>query len=173
MSRFSIRPYRLDDTNAVFAAADESRAHISPWMGWLTPAYSFADTESWVRHAVADWGKGSYEHLIIDNTGGTVAGSCGLNHIDRVNRFCNLGYWVRSSHLRKGAAKTATLLLRDFAFTSTDLNRLEIVVATGNELSRKTAQTTGAIYEGILRKRLCVGDTSHDAHMFALIRERS
>jgi len=120
---------------------------------------------------MTDWGIHSYEHLIIDETTGTVAGCCGLNHLDRVNRFCNLGYWVRSSYLRQGAAKAGTLLLRDVGFSLAGMNRLEIVVAAGNVPSRKVAESVGAIYEGILRKRLCVGEISHDSHLFALIRE--
>ena len=168
--RFSIRPYHPDDVDAVFDAASESIAHVSPWMGWLTPAYTRADAAFWVNIAITDWGIGSFEHLIIDESDGSIAGSCGLNHLDRVNRYCNLGYWVRSSRLRLGAARAATLLLRDFGFRETDLNRLEIVVATGNTASRRVAESVGAIHEGIQRKRLCVGDVAHDSHMFALVR---
>jgi ribosomal-protein-serine acetyltransferase len=171
MKRFSIRPYQPDDVDAVYAAVDESRLHVSPWMGWLTPDYCRAHAEIWVNHAINDWGKGSFEHVIIDNEHGGIAGSCGLNHIDVVNRYCNLGYWVRASRRQQGAAKTASLLLREFGFETLGLNRLEIVVAEGNVPSRKVAESVGAIYEGILRKRLCVGEISHDAHMFAFIRE--
>lgn len=174
MSRFSIRPYLPGDVEAVFEAASESIAHVSPWMSWLTPAYTRADAEIWVEKAVSDWGIGSFEHLIIDDADGSIAGSCGLNHLDRVNRYCNLGYWVRSSRLQQGAARTATLLLRDFGFTAAaGMNRLEIVVATGNVPSRMVAESVGAIHEGIQRKRLCVGEISYDAHMFALIRENA
>lgn len=170
-SQFSIRPYRADDVEAVHAAASESIAHISPWMGWLTPAYQRADAEFWVNKVVSEWGIQSYEHLIIDNSDGSIAGACGLNHLDRVNRFCNLGYWIRFSRLRQGAARAGTLLVRDFGFTVAGMNRLEIVVATGNVASRKVAESVGAVHEGILRKRLCVGDAAHDSHMFALTRE--
>lgn len=170
MKSFSIRPYRPDDIDGVFTAAEESHAHVEPWMGWLTPDYSRSTAEAWVEHAVSDWGIGSYEHLIIDDSTGHIAGSCGLNSIDRVNRFCNLGYWVRASALQQGAAKSATLLLRNFGFAK-GFNRLEIVVAENNLPSRKVAESVGAIYEGLLRKRLCVGETTHDAHMFAFIRD--
>lgn len=167
--RFSIRRYRLDDIDGIFAAAKESRGHISPWMEWLTPDYSRADAEIWVKSAISNWGTESYEHLIIDNGNGTIVGSCGLNSINHINRFCNLGYWVRASCLRQGAAKTATLLLRDFGFKTVGLNRLEIVVAVENIPSRKVAESVGAYHEGILKKRLCVGEISQDAHMYALI----
>lgn len=173
MSRFSIRPYHPGDVDALFEAANESMAHVSPWMSWLTPAYTKADAEAWVQKAVTDWGIGSYEHLIIDDADDSIVGSCGLNHLDRINRYCNLGYWVRSSRLLQGAARAATLLLRDFGFTVAGMNRLEIVVATGNIPSRKVAESVGAIHEGIQRKRLCVGEASYDAHMFALIRENA
>jgi len=173
MSRFSVRPYLPGDVEAVFEASSESIAHVSPWMGWLTPAYTREDAEIWVNKAVSEWGIDSYEHLIIDSADGSIVGSCGLNHLDRINRYCNLGYWVRSSRLKEGAAHAATLLLRDFGFTVAGMNRLEIVVATGNVPSRKVAESVGALYEGLQRKRLCVGETSHDSHMFALIREES
>ncbi|MEO5715844.1 MAG: GNAT family N-acetyltransferase [Luteolibacter sp.] len=170
MSTFAIRPYQTEDIDAVYAAADESREHIAKWMGWMTPDYTRDDAEKWVGHALASWESGvAYEHLIIDAADGSVVGSCGLNHLNRVNGVCNLGYWVRASRLGEGAARQAALLLRDFGFETVGLNRLEIVVAVGNPFSRKVAESTGAVYEGILRLRLMVGEISHDSHMFAFL----
>lgn len=170
MSTFAIRRYRLEDIDEVCAASIESRAEIAPWMGWMTPEYSRADTEKWVAQAISTWeNEEAYEHLIIDSADGAIVGSCGLNHLNRVNGTCNLGYWVRTSRHGEGAACQASLLLRDFGFEMLGLNRLEIVAAVGNEFSRKVAENTGAVYEGISRLRLKVGDVSHDAHMFALL----
>ncbi len=173
MTTFAIRPYRLEDIDEVYAAADESREHVARWMGWMTPEYSRADAEKWVEHAVSSWERGdAYEHLIIDPVG-EIVGSCGLNHLDRVNGFCNLGYWVRASRLGEGAARQGALLLRDFGFGTVGLNRLEIVVAVGNPFSRKVAESTGAVYEGVLGLRLKVGEISHDSHLFALLNPRA
>lgn len=170
MSTFSIRPYQLTDIEEVYAAAAESREHVAPWMGWMTTEYSRDDTAKWVEQAVASWESGtSFEHLIIDATHGAIVGSCGLNQVNHVNGMCNLGYWVRSSRLGEGAARQAALLLRDFGFGTLGLNRLEIVVAEGNRFSRKVAESTGAVYEGLQQLRLKVGEISHDAHVFALL----
>lgn len=170
VSTFAIRPYRLEDIDEVYAAAHESREHIARWMGWMTPTYVREDAVKWVESAVASWENGNaYEHLIIDTADGSIVGSCGLNHLNRVNGTCNLGYWVRSSRLGEGAARQAALLLRDFGFETVGLNRLEIVVAVGNEFSRKVAESTGAVYEGIQQMRLKVGEISYDSHMFALL----
>jgi predicted enzyme related to lactoylglutathione lyase len=89
--------------------------------------------------------------------------------LNRVNGVCNLGYWVRSSRLGEGAAWQAALLLRDFGFGTLGLNRLEIVVADGNHFSRKVAESTGAVYEGLQQLRLKVGEISHDAHVYTLL----
>ena len=111
----------------------------------------------------------SYEHVIIDPADGSIVGACGLNLLDRTNGVCNLGYWVRASRIGEGAAGQAALMLRDFGFGTVGLNRLEIVVADGNGFSRKVAESTGAVYEGLQRLRLKVGDVAHDAHMYALL----
>jgi ribosomal-protein-serine acetyltransferase len=170
MSTFRIRPYRLDDLDEIYAAAHESREHVGRWMGWMTSSYSRDDASKWVEHAVASWESGDeYEHLIIDSTDGSIAGACGLNLLNRINGVCNLGYWVRTSKLGRGAARQAALLLRDFGFETVGLNRLEIVVADGNSFSRKVAESTGATYEGLQRLRLKVGDAAHDAHMYAFL----
>ena len=170
MSIFAIRPYRLEDIDAVYSAADESREHVARWMGWMTPMYSREDAANWVELAVACWESGtSYEHLIIETADGAIVGSCGLNQLNRVNGVCNLGYWVRSSRLGQGAARQAALLLRDFGFATLGLNRLEIVVADGNHFSRKVAESTGAVHEGLQQLRLKVGEISHDAHVYALL----
>lgn len=170
MNPFSIRRYRLEDIDEVYAAADESREHVARWMGWMTPGYCREDARMWVEHAVDSWERGdAYEHVIIAREDGSIAGSCGLNHLDRVNGYCNLGYWVRASRIGEGAARQAALLLRDLGFGTLGLNRLEIVVAVENTFSRKVAESTGAVYEGVLQLRLKVGGVSHDAHMFALL----
>ena len=170
MSTFSIRPYRLDDVDEVYAAADESRQHIAKWMDWMTPEYSREHAEAWVKQAVAWWeNEVNFEHVIVDDADGSIAGSCGLNHLDRVNGFCNLGYWVRTSKIGQGAALQATQLLRDFGFETLGLNRLEIVIAEGNLHSRQVAERTGAVYEGLQRSRLKIFGRVHHAHMFALL----
>ena len=49
------------------------------------------------------------------------------------------------------------------------LNRIEVVVAVGNEKSLRAAAKAGAKREGILRNRLFMRDKAHDAVMHSLI----
>jgi ribosomal-protein-serine acetyltransferase len=56
-----------------------------------------------------------------------------------------------------------------FGFEELKLNRIEIVVATGNHRSQKVAEKVGAVCEGVLRRRLMVRETIYDAVMFSLV----
>ena len=106
----------------------------------------------------------------MDREDGSLAGSCGISEISRKYLMGNVGYWVRASKLNLGAARQAVQLLKEFGLEDLGLNRMEIVVAAGNEPSQRVAQAAGALYEGILHQRLRVGQTVHDAEMYALLR---
>jgi RimJ/RimL family protein N-acetyltransferase len=151
-------------------AIEESRAQISPWMGWLHPEYQLQDAENWVARAISAWNEQTaFEFVVYDTTDGRFAGCCGLNQINRLDLVCNLGYWIRTSKVRLGAATEAVALLQELAFGELGLNRLEIVVGDGNQGSRAVAEKAGAVYEGLQRRRSRVGKKIHDAHMYALI----
>ena len=51
------------------------------------------------------------------------------------------------------------------------LNRIEIVAAKDNLASQSAAEKAGATKECLARKRLIVGDVSHDAFVYSLIKE--
>ena len=96
-------------------------------------------------------------------------GGCGLNHIDRSWNLANLVYWVRTSQTRKGIATRATRLLARFGCEVLELDRIEIVVAVGNEPSLRVAQKAGARREGVLRNRLHINGIGVEAVMHSLI----
>ena len=78
-------------------------------------------------------------------------------------------YWVRSSKVGRGTASSALGLLAQFAFRELNLNRIEIIPAIDNKASQRVAMKAGATKEGIMRKRITVGDKIYDGVMFSLI----
>ena len=169
--RFGVRRYRADDVEPLYEAARESITEIYPWMDWCHPLFNRDDSKAWVESREQDWNvKGEYSFVIYDTTSGIFLGGCGINQISQGHRFGNLGYWVRSSATRNGAATAATRLLAKFGFEELKLNRIEIVVAVGNRASERVAEKAGAMKEGVLRRRLMVGKRIHDATMYSLIR---
>jgi ribosomal-protein-serine acetyltransferase len=166
-----LRRFHPRDVDALYAAASESLDDLIPWMTWAHPAYSRGDVKDYIRIVGESWDAGRYYALAItDARDGTMLGAASLSHIHPVYNFCNLGYWIRSSHRGNGLASRAARLTAKFGFEQLGLIRVEVVVAAGNEASFKVAEKSGAHREGILRDRVTVREQIHDAVMFSFIR---
>ena len=140
------------------------------WMPWCHPEYAISEAHDWIARQVAAFEARDEFNFAIIGGDGELAGVCGINAINRENRLANLGYWVRSSQVRRGIATRATRLLADWVFQNTDLNRLEILVAIRNHPSLRVAAKAGAVWEGVLRSRLQIRDEMHDAVLFSIVR---
>jgi len=170
--RVGIRRYRSEDVDALFAAARESVGELSVWMPWCSAKYTRADSDAFVASRDAEWEQGEhYSFVIFDTETGLFLGGVGLNFINRVHQFANVGYWVRSSQTSRGVATTAAQLAARFGLTELGFNRIEIVSAAGNVASQRVAKKVGARCEGVLRKRLLLHEQAHDAVMFSLVKE--
>src|SRR5262245_36803688 len=92
----SVRPYRADDAQALYEAARESIPDVFPWLAWCHPDYSMAEAVDWTRSKAS---AGSAAELVFAVVGPNdeLLGGCGVNQVNRIHRFANLGYWVRSS----------------------------------------------------------------------------
>ena len=165
--RIILRRAREGDAEKIFAAALESKEALLEWAHWFHPGYAQEETAQWVGSRDAAWKQGMEYAFIIEDREGAFVGNCGINRIDRLNLFANLGYWVRSSRTGQGLATAATRLLLPFAFGDLGLTRVEIVVAAGNLASRRVAEKTGALREALLRNRLRLHGRSVDAVMFS------
>jgi ribosomal-protein-serine acetyltransferase len=168
---FVLRPYVPGDAPALVAAIVESTPTLAPWMPWATAQFSMSDALAWIASCEKGLADATcFEFAMVDRASGAFVGGCGLNQINPLHGFCNLGYWVRQSWQRKGAASAAIRALTEYAWTELDMQRLEIVVAVGNDASLNAARKAGAVDEGIARKRLKLGLQWVDAHMLSFVK---
>lgn len=165
-----IRRYVAGDAAALWEAARESVVEVGRWLPWCHAGYSMEEAVEWTRTRGRLAERGTEHPFAIVGADGRFLGGCGLNQINAAHRFANLGYWVRSSATGRGVATAAVRQVADFAFRSTDLVRLEIVCAVGNEASQRVAERAGAVREGVLRHRLLIGEIAHDAVMYSITR---
>jgi ribosomal-protein-serine acetyltransferase len=166
----SLRPFEFGEENALHQAVHESLPELEPWMSWANEKYTTETALNFITLTRAYWSNESmYAFAIIDPISGGIIGGCSLSHIHPVYHFCNLGYWVRTSRQKGGIAGRAALLAARFAFEKVKLIRAEIVIAVGNEPSKRVAKKIGAHYEGILLNRMVVGTQICNAHMFSLL----
>jgi len=167
-----IRRYVGEDVDALYAASRESVRELSAWMPWCSEQYARSDSESFVKSREESWDAGEhYSFVIYDTASGQFLGGAGLNFINRVHRFANLGYWVRTTRTRRGVATVAARLAARFGVAELGFNRIEIVIAAGHVASQRVAKKVGAHCEGVLRKRLVLHEQIHDAVMFSLVAE--
>jgi RimJ/RimL family protein N-acetyltransferase len=167
----TIRPYRADDAEAVFAAVDESRNELMPWLPWCNEAYSIEDTRKWLEAQISGFSSGTAYSFAICDHEGQFLGACGLSLIEKRNRVANLGFWVRRPATRRGVASEAVRQLVAWAFANTDFERLEVLVSVENVASKRVAEKSGAVPEGLLRHRIMLCGRSHDCVMYSFIRD--
>lgn len=160
----------MNDASFIWEAARESLSELQPWMPWCHPGYSIEESKSWLTAQVQAFQQRTTFEFAITSAANVYLGGCGLNQLDALNKRANLGYWVRSSATGRGVATAAVKLARDWGFAQTDLVRLEVLIAVDNVASRRVAEKSGAVYEGVLRSRLLVHGIRHDAAMYAFIR---
>ena len=168
----AIRRYREGDAELLCRAVRESIAEISPWLPWCHEGYSIEESRDFVAtRNVRSQGDEWYSFAVLDRSSGRFLGGVGINFINRVHQFANLGYWVRTSAAGRGVATRATRLAARFGFAELGLNRIEIIAAVDNIASQRVAERAGAVREGILRHRLSINGVPHDAVLYSLLRE--
>jgi ribosomal-protein-serine acetyltransferase len=167
----SLRTYTDDDASSLWEAVHESVAEVSRWLPWCHAQYSLGEALDWIRSRAQLAAEAREYTFAIVGEDGRFLGGCGINQINRIHRFGNLGYWVRTSATGRGVATEAVRQIAEFAFRNTDLVRLEIVCAVGNDRSQRVARRAGGVREGVLRHRLLLHAQPTDAVMYCLVRE--
>jgi RimJ/RimL family protein N-acetyltransferase len=173
MANIRILPLREEHATRLLEAAHESIAEVGPWMPWCRPGFSEADARGWVSMQQSNWSERSEFQFAIEDESGAYLGGCGINFINPIHRFANVGYWVRTSAAGRGVATNAVGEMTRFAEHETNLIRLEIVVALGNDASARVAEKSGAKLEGVLRNRLWLHDAPRDARMYSVLIQRT
>src|SRR5678815_773584 len=79
VSGIRIRPYRLDDAQAIWDAVRESMRELHPWMPWAHQGYSIDETRSWLGVQVPAFQQRTTFEFAIVAEDGRYLGGCGLN----------------------------------------------------------------------------------------------
>ncbi|TDS97098.1 RimJ/RimL family protein N-acetyltransferase [Rahnella sp. BIGb0236] len=153
-----------------FAAVQASVKDIGAWESWCSDKYSLEDSRKYLADCEQKRHRGAeFNFCLFERASGNLIGSVGINRITPEYKFANLGYWIRTGYTGRGLATLAARTAARFAFTGLELTRLEIVVMDGNDRSRRVAEKTGAISEGLHRNRLYYHGQPRDAWMYSLI----
>jgi len=165
-----LRPWHRDDARAMVEAVRESAVTLGRWMDWAQPGYGVREAIDWADACADSLAAGqACEFGLFDERSGRLVGGAGLNQFNTVHRVCNLGYWVRQSAQGQGIATRAARSLAGYGFTVLGFQRIEIVVAEGNEASLAVARKLGAQFECLARNRLTVRGNPAAAWVHSLV----
>jgi RimJ/RimL family protein N-acetyltransferase len=167
---FVLRPFAAADAPSFAEGVRESMSTVGKWMSWAHSEFTDKDALAWFAVCEASRTSGSaHEFGIFRPDGITFVGGAGLNQFNVQNAFCNLGYWVRESAQRQGAALAAIGALSGFAFNELQQYRVEIVVADGNTPSLSAARKAGATHECLAQNRVLLHGRPVAAHVFSML----
>jgi ribosomal-protein-serine acetyltransferase len=165
-----LRPLVLADVEVVYTSARESIKELCRWLPWAHPGYAPTDTTNFIEATLRWWAERSqFTFGIFDATDGTHAGVIGVNHLNTQHRYANIGYWVRTSHTRRGFCSRAVRLAARYAFDTLGMMRVEIAADPDNTASRRVAEKAGATFETIARNRIVMRGRALPAALYSLV----
>lgn len=169
--RVIVRPYRVEDAEALRAAVDESREHVRPWLPFADLHQTVEETRDWIIHGIAKrLLRQDINCGVFAATDGTFLGGLGIHPRNWDVRFFEIGYWLRASAEGHGYMSEAVRLATDYLFGMWDANRVEIRCDARNQRSASVARSNGFHEEAHLRNDSRATDgTIRDTLVFALI----
>lgn len=169
--RVVLRPLRSEDAEAAFAAIDEAREHLRPWMDWVDKQRTVDDVRDYCLRTAGKWIlRTDLAMGMFAVASGAYLGGTGLHDPDWELRRFEIGYWIRPSAEGHGFVSEAVRLLSRLAFDDLGARRLEIRCDATNDRSRRVAERAGFLLEGRLRNEALAPDGEpRDTLVFSLI----
>jgi RimJ/RimL family protein N-acetyltransferase len=86
-----LRRVSRDDSVSLYEAARESVHEVNPWLPWCHHAYTLEEAEQWTEASPCLFDEGVAYRFVITDEGENYLGGCGLNQINPIHGFANLG----------------------------------------------------------------------------------
>ncbi|HEY7127009.1 MAG TPA: GNAT family N-acetyltransferase [Ktedonobacterales bacterium] len=167
--RVLIRPYRLDDADALYEAIAESRDHLRPWLPFADETED--EARDYLVRAEARWLlREGFDTGIWSRETGRFLGSIGAHPRDWDVPSFEIGYWLRASAEGQGYLTEAGRMLTAYLFTHLGANRLEIRCDARNIRSANAARRLGFVQEAHMRnQRISHEGKLRDTLVFSMI----
>lgn len=150
-SEVTLRTLQPEDAEALYAAINNNRQHLTPWLNWVhlttQPGHSLKFIQDSLHEANMQQ---SLALGIFHND--RIIGGIGMQNWDHKVRRADIGYWIDRNHAGSGIVTRSVQRLIEFLFTSTDLNKIEIRFSARNTKSAKVAERLGFRIEGVIRQ---------------------
>lgn len=170
-ARFTLRPFKKRDTEALLEAARMSMPELYPWLPWATHSYNRVDATRFIRESLRAWREQRAYDFAIRPRGESDPhlGNVSVWFVSKSFRTGEIGYWINSGHARRGAATEVTARMVQIAFEELSLHRVVLRIAVGNRGSERVAEKLGFTKEGVLREELEVHGEWLDHTVYSML----
>ncbi|MGH3071821.1 MAG: GNAT family N-acetyltransferase [Gaiellaceae bacterium] len=113
---------------------------------------------------------GTREAFAIEGDDDTFLGLALVPRIERPARTVELGYLLAPAARGRGVATEALMQLTEWAFAELGAIRIELLIATHNEPSKRVAERCGYVREGVLRSAHLKQEVRQDTEVWSRLR---
>lgn len=153
--RLVLRSFRVDDAPALAEALADSITELRQFLWflpWVAEEPTLSSAEIRCRRAEAAFLlRTDLPYLAFERGSGRLVGSVGLHRTDWQLPKTEVGYWIRTGSNGRGYAREGVMALTAWALEQLGAQRVELVTDEANVSSRRVAEQTGFVLEGISR----------------------
>lgn len=163
-----LKHFTDSDAEVLFQLVDKNRKHIGRWLSWV-PTMTSVDA---IAKKTREWSKEQTKGT--DETFGVwyeeaLVGAISLNHINKLDKNAEIGYWLDENHQGKGIVTNSCKLLLAYGFKDLRLHIIEISCSRGNDKSRAITKRLGFTKEGTARESGLLNGEFVDSHWYSLL----
>jgi len=166
-SRLRLRKLAIEDAADIFAYASDPE--VTRYLRF-SEHKSMADSRAFLLRTLQSYRSGADLLWGIElKSAGRIIGGCRLN-CNFQHRAAEVGYVLARGHWGQGFAPEAVLAVAGFAFTRTEINRIEARCMTDHAASSRVLEKCGFHFEGIARESEWIKGKFTDLKIFSLLR---
>ena len=159
----------LDHAVEIYNLVEKNKAHLTLWLPFVENVHSVQFIENYIRGSIQRNLDGMEYAFTIFNHKKCV-GRIGIYRIDQANKIGEFGYWLAQDHQGKGIITKSCQALIQFAFSTLNLNRLELKCALDNQKSNQIAIKLNFSKEAILRESEFLHGKFIDLNLYSLLK---
>jgi RimJ/RimL family protein N-acetyltransferase len=164
----ALRPWRDSDLPELVEACQDPE--IARWTSVPAP-YGEADARNYLRQRYdAAFAGLTAPFAMVDAGSGRLLGSISLLRFSWAHARGEVGYWLAASSRGQGHATRAVRVICAWGFSALRLERVDLIVSTGNPASQRVAERAGFTREAVLRSYMRGAPDRQDMVMYGLLK---
>jgi len=169
-SEIVLKEIELFDAEEIFKLIDADRENLRKWLSFVDSTKELFDTEDFIK-SILFLPEEIRDIVTVIIYKGQKIGLIGFKLTDFVNKKTEIGYWITKEFENKGIVTKSVIKMIDYAFTTLNLNRIQIKCAIGNEKSSKIPKKLNFKFEGIERSAELLNGKFIDAEVYSILKD--